>query len=139
MWDAKGSASESRGLQMVPRTALELTQDEWLEFHPARAAGAQFDGTRWAQAWQVARAIAQMLRTRFGTERIVVFGSLARRTDFTHHSDIDIATWGISSCDFHRAVTDAEEYSQDFRVDVIDVSSSPEKLCKAIESEGVEL
>ena len=81
---------------MVPRTALELTQDEWLEYYPARAAGAQFDDTRCAHAWQAAKPIAQMLRTCFGAERVVAFGSLARRTGFTLHSDIDIAAWGIS-------------------------------------------
>jgi predicted nucleotidyltransferase len=71
----------------------------------------------------VARIVGEMLKRRFGAKRVVVFGSLARKTVFTLWSDIDLAVWGIASEEYYHAAGAAMDTGLEtgIRVDVVDV------------------
>ena len=127
------------------RTALDLTAQEWQDFHPGEISdGLQLHESAQAkkrsqQAWRVARRAAQMLRKQFGAGRVVVFGSLAHGAWFTSWSDIDLAAWGIPPERFYWAVAAVTGLSADFKIDLIDQETCRSAVRKALEREGVEL
>ncbi len=90
-------------------------------------------------AWNAARAASHILKEKFGAFRVVLFGSLARPSDFTQWSDIDIAAWGIPADKFYRAVADVTGFSKEFDINLTDVDTCPPKLLKAVEKEGIDL
>lgn len=55
-------------------------------------------------------AIAAMLRQRFGTSRVVLFGSLARAR-FATDLEIDLAVAGLALVDYYRAIAEASKLS----------------------------
>ena len=66
----------------MPKTALDLTADEWQGYNPGRVTESRatsrataVEGRR-RQAWRVARKAARLLRQEFGASKVVVFGSL---------------------------------------------------------------
>lgn len=85
------------------RTALELTREDWQYYHPNREREAVLEG-RWADAWDVARAAAQLLREDFAAQRVVVFGLLTHQAWFGPASDIDLAAWDIPPAQYYRLV-----------------------------------
>ena len=126
----------------MPKTVLELTAQEWQAYRPGaqlgRSVGAQED-KRWQAAWQIARQAARVLRQEFGASRIVVFGSLARRSGFNPWSDIDLAAWGIPADRFYRAVAVVTGLSPDFKIDLLDLETCKPALRQIAEQEGIDL
>lgn len=55
------------------------------------------------QALEVAEACAQLLKQRFGAQRVLLFGSLAQQGVWHEQSDIDIAVEGLAPADFFPA------------------------------------
>jgi predicted nucleotidyltransferase len=94
---------------------------------------------RYAEAWEVARHAAAVLKSQFGARRVVVFGSLADRSRFTRWSDIDLAAWDIPGPLYWSAVDAVTGLSSTFRVDLVDPRDCSPALRQAMESEGVEL
>jgi predicted nucleotidyltransferase len=92
-------------------------------------------------AWKVARIAVEMLKQRFGATRVVVFGSLARKTGFTPWSDIDLAVWGIAPEEYYRAAGVAMDIGLEagIRVDVVDAGDCGGQFLVDIEQEGMEL
>ncbi|MCL5966808.1 MAG: nucleotidyltransferase domain-containing protein [Deltaproteobacteria bacterium] len=74
-----------------------------------------------------AERIARTLVSRFGAERVLLFGSLAR-AEFTPWSDIDLAAEGIPAKDFYRAVAYAAGASAIWKVDLVDMKDCPDSL-----------
>ncbi len=126
----------------MPKTALELTAQEWQAYRPdanlERWSQAQIEKHR-QQAWQSARQAAQLLRQEFGASKVVVFGSLARSDGFELWSDIDLAAWGIPADCFYRAVARVTGLSPDFKVDLLDLETCKLALRHMAECEGIEL
>lgn len=96
---------------------------------------------RYDQAWQVARQAADLLKSSFEAQRVVVFGSLIHRTAFTQWSDIDLAAWGIPVDRFYNAVAALTDLSRDFKIDLVapDTDILNDRLRKHIEEEGIGL
>jgi len=76
------------------------------------------------------------LRAEFGARKVFVFGSLARRGGFTSWSDIDLAAKGIPLKRFYEAVGIISSLSNEFKIDLIDIESSPDSMRRTIETEG---
>jgi predicted nucleotidyltransferase len=123
----------------MPRTALDLTTEELILYRPGRVSDTLQTSEKWEQAWEVARAVAHLLRERFGARQVIAFGSIVHRAWFTPWSDIDIAVWGIPAHQFYQAVAVVTGISPDFKVDVVDVEDCSISLRRIIESEGIEL
>ena len=121
------------------KTALDLTREEWQAYRPGAQVSQDQPGERWERAWRVAQTAAEVLRQQFGATRVVAFGSLARRSEFTSWSDIDLAAWGIPAGTFYRAVAVVTGISAEFRVDLVAPDDCRPSLLHVIEQEGVAL
>ena len=91
------------------------------------------------RAWQTAYRVAAMLYEDFDATRVAVFGSLTKRESFTKWADIDIAVWGIPSDQYFRAVWEAEDISQLFKLDLIDFERCKRGFQERIESQAIRI
>ena len=91
------------------------------------------------QAWMAARQAARSLKERFKMTRVVVFGSLARNSGFTHWSDVDIAVWGIAPEDTFQAIGMMMDLETEIAVNLVDVNTCYSSLLRAIEQDGIEV
>lgn len=94
---------------------------------------------REVSAWEVARRAAMVLKTQFGANKVVVFGSLVHKGCFTRWSDVDIAAWGISPDETFRAINAVLGLDAHIEVNLVDVDACRPSLLTVIELEGVEL
>jgi predicted nucleotidyltransferase len=91
------------------------------------------------RAWKTARRGAEILRSEFQVDRVVVFGSLTNRELFHLRSDIDLAVWRLPDKDYLRALGLLLDLSPEFSVDLVPFKDATESLRQVIESEGVVL
>ncbi|MCL5058305.1 MAG: nucleotidyltransferase domain-containing protein [Actinobacteria bacterium] len=94
---------------------------------------------RYQEAWELAKRSAVLLKRSFGARKVVVFGSLAKRSWFTRWSDVDLAAWDIPHDIFYAAVGAVTGLTTDFKVDLVDAKAYRDSLRKAIEAEGIEI
>jgi predicted nucleotidyltransferase len=85
------------------------------------------------------RESANMLKTRFGAKRVILFGSMAQPLFFRLDSDIDIAIEGIAVEDYWEAWREVEKIIEDKSIDFIDIADAKDSVKKAIQRYGVEL
>ena len=125
----------------MSKTALELTPDEWLAYQPATYSESNKTelAARKRRAIQLAHQTAQLLKDRFGAQRVVLFGSLTHEVSFTLWSDIDLAAWGIPPEQIYGAVAAVTGISPDFKIDLVDPDPCRPGLKAVIEQHGVEL
>ena len=93
---------------------------------------------RYENAWAIAEKAAQILKEKYGAQKVVAFGSLAKRSFFTHWSDIDLAVWGVPDEVFYAAVGFVTGLTMEFKIDLIDARGCQDSLRGAIEIEGVD-
>jgi predicted nucleotidyltransferase len=93
---------------------------------------------QYEKAWDVARTIAVMLKSRYHVARVVAFGSLTQPDRFHLRSDIDLAVWGMASDDYFEAVAHVLDLSDGVEVDLVQVERCKPYLREAIE-QGIEL
>lgn len=91
------------------------------------------------RACVIAKQIAEMLRRDFGATTIYQFGSTLRPSGFHAHSDIDLAADGIASKQYFAAVGKALMMSDEFSVDLLEISSCQPELKDTILKEGIML
>jgi predicted nucleotidyltransferase len=126
------------------KTASPLTPAEFKKYAQtardrAAARRKQLEARR-AQAWEVARRGATLLKKEFGAKRVVLFGSLPRGpSQFHAHSDIDLAVWGLDERFYLRAVGRLLDLDPKFEVDLLETEFARPALQKAIERDGIEL
>lgn len=94
---------------------------------------------RHRRAWEVARELAEILRSRYGATRVVLFGSMLNESMFTMQSDIDVATWGIRAEDSMRAMGEAMDLNGEFDVQLVFSDSCSSSMLASIEAEGMEI
>ena len=129
----------------MTKTALDLTPEERQKYQLAtaikdrkRSADGQIE-KRWKQGRRVAEEAAKLLREEFGAEKVLLFGSLVRRSWFTAWSDIDLAVWGVPLDRFFAAVAAVTGLSPDFQIDLVDPESCSPILRLVIERDGIPL
>jgi predicted nucleotidyltransferase len=99
------------------------------------AAAAEADRTAERAAWDTARALAAILRDRFGATRVILIGSLAEgrfRTD----SDLDLAVAGVADDRFFRAGAELEA-AAGRPVDLIPLESASAALLAEVGRAGI--
>ena len=123
----------------MTKTALEMTPSMWQEYRPFKFVEEQkLTSSSISEAFDVAKSVANELINRFGSKKVVLFGSLARG-DFNHWSDIDLAVGGIPPDNYYKAVAFASGFSSVWNVDIVDLDDCTEALRDIILQEGVEL
>ena len=123
-------------------TALDLPPESLKKYRPLEAirirkANQALELTKRRRlASLTARRTAKLLRSEFGAQEVFLFGSLARQTDFTLFSDIDLAARGIPSDRFFEAVGVVIALSTEFNIDLVELETCPPTLLKEIEESG---
>jgi len=95
--------------------------------------------TRYQASWVLARKAATLLKSEFGAEKVLVFGSLLHESSFTLWSDIDLSASGIAADKYYAAVAVVSDLSSSTKIDLIDLKSCRPSLRATILMEGVEL
>jgi predicted nucleotidyltransferase len=85
------------------------------------------------------REAADILKTRFGARRVILFGSLLRTAWFSTHSDVDLAVEGLTGDSYWEAWRVVEGIITDRPVDLIDMETAGESLLDALDRCGIEL
>jgi predicted nucleotidyltransferase len=93
---------------------------------------------RQEQGFKVAKYCAEVLKQRFGVEKVVLFGSLLDYKIMNWHSDIDLAVWGLPEENYFQAVGILLDIAQGFSVDLVEFQYAKPHILTAI-SEGCEL
>ena len=126
-------------------TALELTREGWQPYlkgtrRPSPplppAASDQVERQR---LFGLVRKAADLLKSRFGVRRVILFGSLARTEPFYAKSDVDLAVEGLNGDDYWEAWRMVEEIIADRPVDLVDVETATPSVLKAIQRYGIDL
>lgn len=124
-------------------TALEMTSEQRRRYKPVQAS--VVSGTsaavkeRRARAMRVAKSAAALLRDRFGATKVMVFGSLVSKREFTPWSDIDLAAWGIPAERYFAAVAAVTGVSAEFKVDLVDPETCRSSVVDSIQTYGMDL
>ncbi len=90
------------------------------------------------KAWEVARAAAALLKSRYHATRVAAFGSLTQAERFHPWSDVDLVVWGITPDDYFEAVARVLDVGREIKIDLIMAERCKPYLREAIE-QGVEL
>lgn len=94
---------------------------------------------RYARAWRVAKRAANLLKTGFGAQQVVVFGSLLQPELFHVRSDIDLAVWGVKEQFYYRAVAQLLSLDPEISFDLVRFEDASPSLRATILHDGVEL
>jgi predicted nucleotidyltransferase len=89
-------------------------------------------------AWEVARAAAALLKSRYHAARVVAFGSLIQSDRFHLWSDVDLAVWGLAPADYFEAVARVLDIGGEIKVDLLMAEKCKPFLREAI-SKGTDL
>ncbi|MEW6717609.1 MAG: nucleotidyltransferase domain-containing protein [Chloroflexota bacterium] len=124
-------------------TTLELTPEQIAIYRTSAQKRRQQEQPeieqRRQRAWEAARKAARLLKQEFKASRVVLFGSLARETGFTHWSDVDIAAWGLAPEDTFRAIGVIMDMKTEVLVNLVDINTARPSLLEVIEREGIVL
>ncbi len=99
---------------------------------------AQARRQRREKAWEVARAAAALLKSRYHAARVVAFGSLTQADRFHLWSDVDLAAWGLAPSDYFEAVARVLDIGGGIKVDLIMAEKCKPYLREVI-SKGTDL
>jgi predicted nucleotidyltransferase len=94
---------------------------------------------RFARAWRVAGRAAELLKTEFAAQRVVVFGSLLQLELFHIRSDVDLAAWGIDEQRYYRAVAQLLSLDTQISIDLVRIKESRPSLQATILRDGADL
>jgi uncharacterized protein len=126
-------------------TALELTREGWQPYlkvvrrpSPTLPLAASFQAER-ERVFGLVRKAADVLKSRFGVRRVILFGSIARTESFYAQSDVDLAVEGLREDDYWEAWRMVEEIIADRPVDLIDMEIASQSILKAIQRYGIDL
>jgi len=130
------------------KTASDLRREGWpldemRKYHPWQAAERYTEdpnaGVRRERAIEISREAARVLKEKYGATRVVLFGSLARKSLFAPSSDIDLYAEGIPGSLFFEAEAEIEEMAKGFRVDLVETKECSPRFLREIEEEGIDL
>lgn len=124
----------------TPAVTYELSPAKLAEYRAGaerrRAQAAERRRAHLARAQQVAADAAKLLRSEFGAQRVVLFGSTACPERFHDRSDVDLVAWGIEEHTYLRAVAAVNGLDSQMFVDLIRGEEAAPGLLAVLEQEG---
>ncbi|MCL6436858.1 MAG: nucleotidyltransferase domain-containing protein [Leptolyngbyaceae cyanobacterium HOT.MB2.61] len=90
------------------------------------------------RGWEVARQAAQILKSRWGASKVILFGSMLEAKKVHDRSDIDLAVWGLSPDDYFRTLSELLDLDPEFAIDLVEIEQAKPLIRQAIQA-GVEL
>lgn len=85
----------------------------------------------------IARQCANLLKTKFGVKKVILFGSLLDYREMNYNSDIDLAVLGLPEKEFWLAGALLEK-NHDFDIDLIEIEKVKPHILQAIKK-GINL
>ncbi len=126
-------------------TVLELKPSEWQKYidaarkrPPLPEISMSERELRERRLGRVHQAVRQ-LKTQFGVEKVILFGSLMDASQFLPGSDVDLAVIGLRSEDYFEAWRVVEAIIEDCPVDLVEMERVTDSLRQAILKYGVEV
>lgn len=125
-------------------TALDLTSAELKKYKGALQRQTGPPALTQAQRAERSRLLrrvaeaANLLKSKFGARRVILFGSLAHQAWFVPDSDVDLAVEGLAG-DYWQAWRSVEEIIHERPVDFIELEMASSSLKKSIQRYGLEL
>ncbi len=89
------------------------------------------------RAWLGARAVADMIKNRYGALNVWLYGSLANN-EFSLHSDIDLMVMGTKGS-YWKMYLEAEKITSPIPVSIVCYEDAFPSLINLIKKEGLEL
>ena len=89
------------------------------------------------RAFALASQAADLLRTTFSAEKVVLFGSVAQKELFHSRADIDLAVWGLPGNLHFIAVGQLQALDPEISNDLILFEEAPESLQRTILKHGI--
>jgi len=123
-------------------TALDLSPEELKKYRPREAVRRRRAETRAEvskrrkHAMTAALKAAKLLKTKFGAQEVILFGSLARRGSFTLFSDIDLAARGIHPDHYLSAMEAVLYLDAEFKIDLVGIETCSPAMRENIEKDG---
>jgi len=90
------------------------------------------------RGWQVARQAAQILKSRWGASKVVLFGSMLESTKVHDRSDIDLAVWDLPADVYFRALAELLDIDSEFSIDLVEIEQAKPQIRPSIQA-GFEL
>lgn len=85
----------------------------------------------------IARKCSDLLKTKFGVKKVILFGSLLDYREMNYNSDIDLAVLGLPEKQLWLAGAILEK-NHDFNIDLVEIEKAKPHIIEAIKK-GVEL
>jgi uncharacterized protein len=92
---------------------------------------------RLKRAQELAHQAAEILKSEFGANRVVLYGSVIHPELFHLRSDVDLAVWNVQH--YFKAVARLLELDPHLEVNLAPVEDLRPELLAVIEREGIEL
>jgi uncharacterized protein len=89
------------------------------------------------RAWKVARQSAEILKSEFGADRVVLYGSTIHPELYHLRSDVDLAAWNVQH--YFKAVARLLDLDPEIEVNLAPVEDVRPELLTVIDREGIEL
>ncbi len=93
---------------------------------------------RYADAWEIARKAAGILKKEYSANEVILFGSLLHKQFFSLVSDVDIAVSGIPADRFFQALYRVG-FLSDIKVEMVDIEECRDYIKEIIKKEGIRL
>jgi uncharacterized protein len=116
----------SKQMEVYRRNARERSRQRQKELNERRE-----------RAWIIARQAAEILKSEFGAERVVLYGSVIYPKLFHLRSDVDLAVWGVQH--YFKAVARLLDLDPDIEVNLAPIEDVRPELRSVIDREGVNL
>jgi predicted nucleotidyltransferase len=129
----------------MAKTAFELSPQKLKEYKPGQmkkiqsSRESQLLEQNRQQAWILVRKAAELLKKKYGANKVIVFGSLANQVNFTRWSDIDLSAWGIPIDRFYAAVAEVADLSSHIKIDLVDPETCKPVVRDSILTDGIEI
>jgi uncharacterized protein len=94
---------------------------------------------RYRKALSLAKQAADLLRTTFCAEKVVLFGSVAQEELFHSRADIDLAVWGLPGNLYFIAVGQLQALDPEISIDLILFEEARESLQRTILKHGIKI
>lgn len=86
---------------------------------------------------KIAQQCADILKTKFGVEKVILFGSLLDYREMNYNSDIDLAVLGLPEKQLWLAGALLEK-NHDFDIDLVEIEKAKPHILQAIKK-GIDL
>ena len=124
----------------MPKTAKDISPQELQQYldgaRKRQQARERELEQRRERALALAREAADILKRKYGVDKVVLFGSLTQPDTFTRWSDVDIAAFGLTQENYLKAMSDVAGLDPEIEINLVDSGAIKFSLLEHIKSQG---